>query len=255
MPTLSGTGPFTVFAPTNEAFVALLGELNISKDALLANRPLLTQVLTYHVLPSRSLASAFSNGLALPTVQGQPLRFGVSSTGLALTDGRDRSSRVILGNVQATNGVVHAIDRVVLPSDRTLVQVAQSLPQFSILVEAVVAAGLADTLSGTGPFTVFAPTNEAFAALLGELGLTKAQLLADVPLLTQVLTYHVLSGQVLSSQIPFGQAVPTVQGQTLGIGRDLKISDQRGRRAGIVLTDVPASTGVIHVSVRVIRPR
>ncbi len=253
--TLSGTGPFTVFAPTNDAFGALLAELNISKQALLDNKPLLTEVLTYHVLPSRSLASAFSNGLALPTVQGQPLRFSLNGSALALTDARGRGAKVVVGNIQASNGVIHAIDKVVLPTGNNLVAVAQSLPQFSILVEAVVAAGLANTLSGPGPFTVFAPTNEAFAALLGELGLTKAQLLTNVPLLTQVLTYHVLPGRVLSSQIPFGRAVSTVQGQTLSIGRDLKITDQRGRKAGIALTDVPATNGVIHVIDRVILPR
>jgi transforming growth factor-beta-induced protein len=252
--TLSGPGPFTVFAPTNAAFAALLGELQITKEALLANKPLLTRVLTYHVLPSRSLAASFTNGQVLSPLQGQPLRAAVGSQGLSLTDARGRTARVIAANVQATNGVIHAIDRVVLPTDQTLVQVAQSLPQFSILVEAVVAAGLVDVLSGAGPFTVFAPTNDAFVALLGELGLTKAQLLADKALLVKVLTYHVLPAQVLSTQIPFDKPVTTVQGQTLTIGRDLKITDQRTRRAGIVATDVAATNGVIHVLDRVILP-
>jgi uncharacterized surface protein with fasciclin (FAS1) repeats len=151
--------------------------------------------------------------------------------------------------------VIHVIDRVILPTDRNLVQVAQSLPQFSLLVEAVVAADLAGVLSGPGPFTVFAPTNDAFVALLGELGTTKDALFDNKTLLAKVLTYHVLPAQVLSSGIPFGSAVPTVQGQEITIGRDLKITDQNGRKAGIVATDVAATNGVIHVIDKVILPR
>jgi uncharacterized surface protein with fasciclin (FAS1) repeats len=90
--------------------------------------------------------------------------------------------------------VIHVIDRVLLPADKNMVQTAQALPQFSILVEAVVAADLVGALSGNGPLTVFAPTNDAFAALLAELGVSKAQLLADTALLTKVLTYHVVPG-------------------------------------------------------------
>ena len=86
----------------------------------------------------------------------------------------------------------------------TVVQVAQGDSRFSILVEAVQAAGLAETLSGPGPFTVFAPTNDAFAALLGELGVSKDQLLADKPLLTAVLKYHVVAGQVPRNAVPLG---------------------------------------------------
>nr|WP_257802155.1 fasciclin domain-containing protein [Aquincola sp. J276] len=92
--------------------------------------------------------------------------------------------------------------------DRNIVQVAQSLPDFSILVEAVVAADLATTLSGPGPFTVFAPTNAAFAALLSELGVTKAALLADKPLLTAVLTYNVVSGRVLARRCRWARPSP-----------------------------------------------
>ncbi|MFX8024180.1 fasciclin domain-containing protein, partial [Acinetobacter baumannii] len=90
----------------------------------------------------------------------------------------NRSSRIIQTDVQASNGIVHAVDKVLLPADKTIVQTAQALPQFSILVEAVVAAGLQNALSAPGPLTVFAPTNDAFAALLTELGISKSALLA-----------------------------------------------------------------------------
>lgn len=137
----------------------------------------------------------------------------------------------------------------------TTLGVAQSNPQFSILVEAVNAAGLTDTLAGPGPLTVFAPTNQAFAALLTELGVSKDALLANKPLLTQVLTYHVLSGRVLKADVPVGSPITTVQGQTFTVDATLTITDQRGRRAAITATDLPASNGVVHVIDKVILPR
>lgn len=139
--------------------------------------------------------------------------------------------------------------------DLNLVEKAQADARFSILVEAVSAADLAATLAGPGPLTVFAPTNDAFAALLDELGVTKEQLLADKSLLTQVLTYHVVSGRVLRSQVPVGTPITTVQGQTFTVDNSLAITDQRGRTARIVETDVPAANGVIHAIDRVILPR
>jgi uncharacterized surface protein with fasciclin (FAS1) repeats len=207
------------------------------------------------VLASRSLASSLTDGLARATVQGQPLKFARTGSGLAIDDASGGRSNVILGNVQASNGVIHAIDRVLLPTDKDLVQLAVGTPQLSILVEAVLAANLQGVLSGPGPFTVFAPTNDAFASLLAELGVSKAALLSDTALLTKVLTYHVVSGQVLSSGIPFGQPVATVQGQTFTVGRDLRITDQNNRHSRIVATDVAATNGVVHVIDRVILPR
>jgi uncharacterized surface protein with fasciclin (FAS1) repeats len=153
------------------------------------------------------------------------------------------------------NGVVHVIDKVILPANKNIVVTAQSLPDFSILVEAVVAANLQGTLSGTGPFTVFAPTNAAFAALLTELGISKASLLADTALLTKVLTYHVVAGRVLKADVPIGAAIKTVQGDTLTINSSLSIVDQRARSAKIVSTDVLTSNGVIHVIDKVILPK
>jgi uncharacterized surface protein with fasciclin (FAS1) repeats len=138
--------------------------------------------------------------------------------------------------------------------DRNVVQQAQADSRFSILAEAVVAADLVATLSGPGPFTVFAPTNEAFAALLAELGVTQAQLLADKPLLAKVLTYHVVAGRVLKADVPVGVPITTLQGGTFTIDASLAITDQRGRTARIVETDVIVSNGVIHAIDRVILP-
>ncbi|WP_404300319.1 fasciclin domain-containing protein [Alicycliphilus denitrificans] len=135
-----------------------------------------------------------------------------------------------------------------------IVQVAKGDARLGILVEAVTAAQLADTLSGPGPYTVFAPTNDAFAALLAELGVTKEQLLANKPLLTQVLTYHVVPGLVLKAEVPVNTPIKTVQGGSFTVTPALTITDQRARSAGIVATDVFASNGVVHVIDKVILP-
>lgn len=253
--TLKGAGPFTVFAPTNDAFAALLGELGVTKAQLLADKALLTAVLTYHVLPARVPKSAVPAGRAITTVQGGIFKVDAVGADLVITDGRNRTAKIIATDTAAPNGLIHTIDKVLLPANRNIVQTAQALPNFSILVEAVVAAGLADALSAPGPLTVFAPTNAAFAALLTELGLTKEQLLANRALLTQVLTYHVVPARVLKADVPVGAPVTTLQGQTFTVDATLAITDQRGRKAAITGTDVLTSNGVIHVVDKVILPR
>jgi uncharacterized surface protein with fasciclin (FAS1) repeats len=253
--TLKGTGPFTVFAPTNTAFAAALTELGLTKDQLFANKPLLTAVLTYHVLPAKVASSAIPFGKTITTVQGSILKIDSVSGAVVITDGRNRTSKVVIPDVQASNGVVHVVDKVILPANKNIVETAQALPQFSILVEAVIAANLAATLSGTGPFTVFAPTNTAFAALLTELGVSKADLLANTALLTKVLTYHVVGSRVLKAEVPLNTPIKTVQGETLTVGSNLAITDQRGRTSNLTATDVLTSNGVIHVIDKVILPK
>ncbi len=255
--TLSNTANLTVFAPTNAAFGALLSELNMTKAALLADKPLLTKVLTYHVLGAKVLKADIPLGKAIdPLLTGTSdvFKIDVVGTDVIINDGRNRKAKITATDIAATNGVVHLIDKVILPADKNIVQTAQSISDFSILVEAVVAAGLVPTLSGAGPLTVFAPTNAAFAAALTELNITKAALFADVPLLTKILTYHVVSGRVLKADVPVGPAITTVQGETFTVNAQLQITDRRARQAGITSTDVLTSNGVIHVIDKVILP-
>jgi uncharacterized surface protein with fasciclin (FAS1) repeats len=252
--TLSAAGPYTVFAPTNDAFSALLAELGVTKDQLLADKPLLTAVLKYHVLPARVAKSAVPLGQAITPLEGGIFKIEQVGADLVITDGRNREAKIIVTDVAAANGVIHAIDKVILPADRNIVETAIATPAFSILVEAVQAAGLAGTLSGDGPFTVFAPTDDAFAALLADLGVTKDELLADTALLTEVLTYHVVPARVLEAGVPVGTPIATVQGDTFTVNASLAITDQRGRTANITATDVLASNGVIHVIDKVILP-
>ena len=252
-PTLSA-GSLTVFAPTNAAFAALLTELGVTKEALLANKPLLTAVLTYHVLGSKVMRADVPLGKAITPVSGGFFKIE-SNNGLKITDGRNRVSTITSTDIQASNGVVHLVDKVLLPADKDIVATASALPDFSILVEAVVAAGLVSTLQGAGPFTVFAPTNAAFAALLTELGVTKEALLANKALLTQVLTYHVVPARVLKAEVPVNTAITTVQGQTFTINSSLVITDQNMRTSKIVAADVFTKNGVIHVVDKVILPK
>lgn len=134
---------------------------------------------------------------------------------------------------------------------KDIVDTAVAAGNFKTLATALQAAGLVDTLKGKGPFTVFAPTDEAFAKV------PKADLealLKDKAKLTAVLTYHVVPGLVLKAGVPVGAAITTVQGATFTVNADLAITDVAGRSSNIVATDVLASNGVIHVIDKVILP-
>ncbi len=254
--TLTGAGPVTLFAPTDDAFTSLLAELNVTANQLLADKALLTTVLTYHVVPGKVLKANIPVGKAITSAQGSIFKVDTNTAGaLQVFDGRNRASTITKTDILATNGVIHVIDKVILPANKNIVATAQALADFSILVEAVIAAGLVDTLSGAGPFTVFAPTNAAFAAALTELGVTKDALFANKALLTKILTYHVVPARVLKAEIPFGTAVATAQGETLSIDTTATITDQRARKAKIIVTDVLTSNGVIHAIDKVILPK
>jgi uncharacterized surface protein with fasciclin (FAS1) repeats len=260
---LNKRGTYTVFAPTNEAFDALAAELlgagKTAKDLLVpANKALVRTVLQYHVLDDVVLKANIPLGKPIdPLLDGHDI-FKIDAVGekIIITDGRNRKSEITATDIKAKNGVVHLINKVILPADKNIVQTAiASAPEFSILVEAVVAAGLTQTLSGPGPFTVLAPTNQAFADLLVELKTTKADLLANKALLTKVLTYHVVPGLVLKADVPVGVAIKTVQGDTFTVDAAFKITDQAARKSSIVATDVLTKNGVIHVVDKVILPK
>ena len=252
--TLKGRGPFTVFAPTNTAFVNLLGELETTKDALFADKPLLTAVLTYHVLAARVPAADIPFGRAITTVETGIFKID-NVGGPVITDERNRTANITVTNLYASNGVIHGIDKVILPGDKDIVATAQSVPDFSVLVEAVIAANLVTTLQGAGPFTVFAPTNAAFTAALSELGVSKEDLFADTELLTQILTYHVVPARVLKAEVPLNTNITTaLEGATFQVNSSLQIVDVANRLPNIGPTDVLTSNGVIHVIDRVILP-
>jgi uncharacterized surface protein with fasciclin (FAS1) repeats len=252
--TLRSSGAKTLFAPRNAAFTALLTELGLTKAQLLADTALLGAVLGYHVLGTEVRAAQVPAGRAVTPLSGGYFKPEAVSGGLRIVDGRNRVANITRADIGCSNGVIHVLDRVLLPADKTVVQTAQATPAFSILVQAVVAAGLVPTLSAAGPFTVFAPTDEAFAALLEELDVSAEALLADTELLTTVLTYHVVPALVLKADVPVGTDIDTVQGGSFTIDAQLAITDGAGRMANITATDVLASNGVIHVIDRVLLP-
>ena len=248
--TLKGDGPFTVFAPTDDAFKALLTELDISAEELLAREDL-GDILKYHVIADKVMASDLKEGMMAKTVNGKELT--ITLEGGAKVNG----VAVATADVEASNGVIHIIDKVLLPPAdkpaedmKSIVDIAVGNKDFSILVQALTKAGLVDTLKGDGPFTVFAPTDAAFSALLKELNVTADQLLAREDL-KDILLYHVVSGKVLSKDLTEGMMPKTVNGKTVTITlKDgAKVNDSK-----VTTADIEASNGVIHIIDKVLLP-
>lgn len=241
--TLKGPGPFTVFAPTDEAFARLApGTL----DALLKDVDALKQVLTYHVVAGRVPASQVVGLSWADTVAGQPARVRVDGKTVFVDD-----ARVLTADVPASNGVIHVIDAVLLPR-KDLVETASAAGSFKTLLSLAEAAGLVDTLRTKGPFTVFAPTDEAFAKVPAE---ALAALRADKAKLAAVLAYHLLPGRVLSSDLREGATeAKTLDSRTLAVVRAKDGSVTAGG-AKVVKADVLASNAVVHVVDTVILPR
>jgi transforming growth factor-beta-induced protein len=242
--TLSGEGPFTVLAPTNEAFDNLPeGTL----DALLADIPALTEILMLHVISGTVLAEDVTSG-PVETLGGE-VEAVVSADGVVSFNG----ASVTTADIMASNGVIHVLDSVILPASaeteptmtvdpvcQSIVEIGAGNPDFSTLVAAVTAADLVETLSGDGPFTVLAPTNEAFDNLPEG---TLDALLADIPALTEILMLHVISGTVLAEDVTSGP-VETLGGEVEAVvsADGVTIGD-----AGVTATDIMACNGVIHV--------
>ncbi len=245
---LEGDGPFTVFAPTNAAFSALGVDLNAISDEDL------TEILLYHVLAARVASGDIATGQTYATTAATT---GPDNNQLSLLIEKSGADVMINGNanvttadITATNGVIHAVDAVLLPLD--LVGHASANSAFTELVGALEAADgdLVSVLQGDGPFTVFAPLNSAFEEIEDVTATLGAEQLA------KVLTYHVLAGNVRSTALSDGMEVTTVNTGTftVNLGNEVTITDSGGNLATVVLTDVQATNGVIHVIDKVILP-
>lgn len=256
--TLSGEGNFTVFAPTNAAFSAFLSDNGFAELDDVPN-DVLEQVLLNHVLGSEVKAADVSTGYV-----SNLATYGNTQSNLSLYI--NTSSGVVLNgdvtvtatDLDASNGVVHKVDKVIaLPTVATF---AAADPTFSILVQALtrsdLSANYAETLAGTGPFTVFAPTDDAFGDLLTELS---ASALSDIDAATleAALQYHVVNGaNVLAADLSEGQTVTTLEGSdfTISLSGGASITDANSRESNITVTDVQASNGVVHVIDKVLLP-
>jgi uncharacterized surface protein with fasciclin (FAS1) repeats len=268
--TLKGTGPFTVFAPTDDAFAAALTALKVTKEELLAKSDL-AAILTYHVVSGSVKSTDLADGMKAATVQGSNVTITIDGSTVKVN-----TAKVTSADVMCSNGVIHVIDQVLLPPAATgtspgdtkaddtkagdtpaadalndIVDTAVGAGSFTVLAEALTKADLVTTLKGTGPFTVFAPTDDAFAAALTALKITKEELLAKSDL-AAILTYHVVSGSVKSTDLSDGMKPATVQGSTVTItidGSTVKVNT-----AKVTSADVMCSNGVIHIIDQVLLP-
>jgi len=245
--TLSSGGPFTVFAPTDAAFAKVP---KATLDALAENPAQLKSVLLYHVVPGRVTAANVVKLDSVKTLEGGSLAIKVRD-GSVFVDG----AKVTTPDVTASNGVIHVIDSVLIPKAapaapaKNIVQTAIAAGQFKTLASLLQKAGLAGTLQGEGPFTVFAPTDAAFAkvpkATLAALAKNKAELRA-------VLLYHVVKGKVTAAQAMKLRSAKTLNGKSLTI----RVNGGKVLVGGATVTkaDVTASNGVIHVINKVLIP-
>merc|ERR1719293_9385 len=246
--TLSGPGPFTVFAPDNDAFAKLPADLVAT---LSGDTELLKKVLLFHVLSGNVMSKDVTNDLSVASVEGTELRANVYLKskyydGFVTINGK----RVYKTDIVADNGVIHMVSDVIYPFPTgNIAEVVTGDERFSTLLAAVGAAGLADTLATGGPFTVFAPTNDAFAKIPKE---TLDGLLADKDALTAVLLRHVVPGTNFAKGIYWTThstaGEDKIATQVFKAGVTKVVSSVDGKRTGarVVDADIIATNGVIH---------
>lgn len=241
---LKGDGPFTVFAPTDEAF-AKLPKGTVENLLKPENRAQLVGILTYHVVPGSVLAADVVKLPGAKSLNGQRID-------IAAKDGvKVDAANVVKTDIACKNGVIHVIDTVILPASKNIPATAMDAKQFNTLLAAAKAAGLVEALSGEGPLTVFAPTDAAFAKLPA--GTVETLLKPEnKEQLAAVLKYHVVAGRVYSEDALTAQHATTLQGSDVTFSTSDNGASVNG--AKLVATDIDASNGVIHVIDAVILP-
>ncbi len=264
---LKAEGPYTVFAPTDEAFAALLEETGMTAEELLAAENL-SDILLYHVVAGAFDAASVielvgdADYVLVDTLNGTPLKVSVDMGNVYIND-----AMVVMPDVMASNGIIHVVDSVIMPPSKTIAEIvteaasAEEGAEFTTLLAAVAQAGLAEALSGEGPFTVFAPTDAAFAAALEALNISAEDLLASEGL-AGILLYHVVGGEepLYSNDVAAALAEAGEEGlkvETLNGASFTVTADDEGiyvDGAKIIMTDIMASNGVIHVIDAVILP-
>ena len=243
--TLKGDGPFTVFAPTDEAF-AKLPQGTIAELLKPENKSKLQAILAYHVVPGSVKAAEVVKLSSAKTVQGQEIDIAVNGEEVTVD-----AAKIVKTDIHTANGLIHVIDSVLLPADKDIVETAAAAGSFNSLVAAIEAAGLVETLKGEGPFTVFAPSDDAVAKLPQA---TVDNLLRpeNKDQLAAVLTYHVIAGKVMAADVVHLKSAKTVLGNDVTITAadgNVRIND-----ANVVATDIETTNGVIHVIDSVLLP-
>ena len=246
--TLQGSGPYTVFAPTDAAFSAIQSDVdNLLKPE---NKNELAKVLTCHVVKGKMMANDLKKDQELTALDGSKLKVTMMNDGKIMVG----DAHITVADVAASNGVVHMIDKVILPAKpevkaKDIVGIASESAK--TLAAAVTAAGLIETLQGAGPYTVFAPTDAAFADIQKDVdNLMKPE---NKTKLSKILTYHVISGKTMAADLQDGQMITTVEGSKLKV--TIKDGKVMINGANVISADIPASNGVIHVIDKVVMPK
>ena len=243
--TLSGAGPFTLFAPTDAAF-GLLPTGTVA--ALLADIPQLTDILLHHVVGDSVLSTMLSNNLIVSTLNGDVL-VSITSGGVFIESGNGTIAQVTGADITADNGVVHVIDAVLLPAPpNSIYDIVSNSTDHTTLKAAIDACSLDGILSGVGPFTLFAPTDAAFNLLPAG---TVTALLGDIPQLTDILLHHVVGDSVLSTILSNNLVVPTLNGDVLVTINSMGVFIDN---AQVIVADIVADNGVVHVIDAVLLP-
>jgi len=237
---LEGFGPFTLFAPTDAAISAIPGELI---QQLLNDPGLLEDVLAYHVAGGQALSTNLSNEQVIRTLLDKNIKVTINNGDVFIND-----AKVIVADIITDNGVVHVIDAVLLPKT-TVVDIINNSEDHFVLSSILSLTGLDDALSGNGPFTVFAPTDDAFEAIPEDV---LAAIVADESILTSILTYHAIGAKALSSELSDGQEIVTLNGAKVKItinNDGVFVND-----AKVTVVDLVADNGVVHVINAVLLP-
>jgi transforming growth factor-beta-induced protein len=263
---LLGAEAITVFAPTNDAFTAALEAFNAESLNQLVARiggiENLQTVLGFHVVPATAFAADLAAENTFSTLGGQDIVVRKTADGVTVTDALGNTANVVAADVAIENGVVHVIDKVLLPA-LTLPNVveAATAAELTILLDAVTAAGLGGALLDAESITVFAPTNEAFANLLEALNVSSLDELISTlgaDNVSKVLTYHVVPTTAFSFDLAEGpQSVPTLAGENLTVTRTgdaVTVTDSAGTTYNVVAADVAIANGVVHVIDGVVLP-
>ncbi len=243
--TLKGKGPFTVFAPTDEAF-AKLPKGTVESLLKPENRDQLVSILTYHVVKDRVRAEEVAGLRNAATINGQRVEIAIEDGQLFLDN-----ARVTATDIRASNGIIHVIDEVLIPETKLIPEVAQDAKVFNTLLAAVKTAGLADALSGKGPFTVFAPTDDAFAKLPA--GTVESLLKPENrSQLVDILKYHVVEGRYYAEDFFRRGRVNTLLNERVQVKYGNNAFQVNA--SNVVSTDIEAANGVIHVIDAVLLP-
>jgi len=279
---LSSQRQLTVFAPTNDAFIALLEALELTPEELFVeeNRDLVRSILLYHVAPGKRDSGAVTTADQINTLQGFFIKVKEENGAFLIGNEENGYAEITDVDINASNGIIHVIDSVMLPpsennagdgdsgngegdngdedTNQSIVDIASGNDDFSILVDAVIFAGLVDALDGNRQLTVFAPTNDAFIALLETLELTAEELFSDgnEELVRNILLYHVAPGSRAAEDVISSTRIRTLNSSFIFVNEqdgDFFVGNDNGF-AQIVATDIFARNGVIHVIDAVMLP-